>query len=117
MSTYTPQLDTEQIYVETSEYAIVGTITLPAVQRVSDALNNRDRDFIPLADAISVSKADGTQAKHSFLAVSRTHIVIAFSLAEEGLLDAPKGSEGVAAFLRDRSIRARLNADQPNLST
>ena len=109
MTRYAPQLITERIYVETSEYIVVGTITLPEVQRVSDALNNRDRDFIALTDAISVSKADGCEAGHSFLALGRRHIVMAFSLSD------PQGFDheltGPTGRSRSRAIEARLSED------
>lgn len=112
MSRYTPQLVTERIYVETSEYAIVGTITLPDVQRMSDALNNRERDFLVLTDAVAVSKLDESEAGYSFLALGREHIVLAFSLSDQDVLEEQDERSGLAARLRIRAIRARLHGDQ-----
>jgi hypothetical protein len=116
MTRYPPQLGTEQIYIETSEYAITGTITLPDVHRVSDALNNRDRDFLALADALTISKVDGSEASHSFLAVARQHVVLAFSLSDKDVPDEKRVWSGPTARLRGRAISARLNGDRTPVS-
>lgn len=113
MSRYVPKLGTEQIYLETSEYAIVGTITLPDVQRVSDALNNRDRDFLALSDAITVSKVDGSEARHAFLAVARRHVTLAFSVGDDSVVVEEDEWSGPTARLRARAIRARLDDERP----
>lgn len=78
------ELRTENVQVETSEYRIVGTMTFPAVHRLSDALNNRERDFLSLTDVTIESKRDGTRESHSYMAVGRSQIIVAISLDAEG---------------------------------
>jgi hypothetical protein len=97
---------------ETPEHAVVGTITLPHVQRVSDALNSRDRDFIALSDVFTYSKADGSEAAHAFLAVSRRHIVLASALGDASALGGQNALSGLAARLLDRAFEARRNGTE-----
>ncbi|GAC1441191.1 MAG: hypothetical protein NVSMB51_21260 [Solirubrobacteraceae bacterium] len=68
-------MTTRLIELETAEYRILGTITLPVVKRLSDALNDRERDFLPLADVTRWTKLDGMQTRHSFMAVARGHVI------------------------------------------
>lgn len=71
------ELRKERIELETSEYHIRGTMTLPAVQRLSDALNDPNRHFLALSDVTRNSKLDGSETTHAFMAVSRRHVVAA----------------------------------------
>ncbi|HEV2058184.1 MAG TPA: hypothetical protein VGR11_02425 [Solirubrobacteraceae bacterium] len=102
MSPYAPKITTERIYIDTSEYAIIGTMTLPEVQRVSDALNSSERSFLALTDVVAVSKTSGKVASHSFLAVGLPHVVMAFSLSDAGALDDEENPTGLAARVPGR---------------
>jgi hypothetical protein len=76
----------EQVIIETERYRIVGTLTLPHEgyrSRVSDFLNASDQHFVAMTDA-EVVPLDGPpreSTRHEFLAVARTHIVLAAPLA------------------------------------
>ena len=74
------QPKTERIQVETVDYTIRGTITLPAISRMLDALNAHDRDFIALTDVAAASKSTGHVRRYGFMAISRQHIVTATTL-------------------------------------
>jgi hypothetical protein len=69
------ELRKERIELETREYHIRGTMTLPAVQRLSDALNDPNRQFLALSDVSRSSKLDGSETLHAFMAVSRAHVI------------------------------------------
>ena len=120
MSPYAPEFKTERIYIETSEYSMIGTMTLPKVQRVSDALNSSERTFLALTDVVAVAKASGKVAGHSFLAVGLPHIVMAFSLADADALDDERNPTGLAAHVPawsevQRELSARDVARMPDL--
>jgi hypothetical protein len=76
----------ERIYVETDRHRISGVLTLPFDgyrSRLSDFLNASERDFISLTDCVvELIGRDGPGTEHSFIAVSRRHIVFAIPLGE-----------------------------------
>ena len=120
MPSYAPKFTTERIYFETSEYSMIGTMTLPEVQRVSDALNSSERSFLAFTDVVAVAKASGRGARHSFLAVGLPHIVMAFSLSDAGALDDEKNPTGLAAHVpawteAQLELNARDFAQMPDL--
>lgn len=70
----------ERIVLETERYRIVGDLRLPREgyrSRLSDFLNRGDVHFIPLVNA-EVSPHNGDGGFHrSFIAVARTHVLLA----------------------------------------
>ena len=74
----------ERVLIETNRHRIAGTLTLAAEgyrSRVSDLLNAPERDFISLTDVtIEVLDSEMAGTEHSFMAVSRQHIVFAIPL-------------------------------------
>jgi hypothetical protein len=76
----------ERIYVETDRHRISGVLTLPTDgyrSRLSDFLNASERDFISLTECVvEIIGRDGSGTEHSFIAVSRRHIVFAIPLGE-----------------------------------
>jgi hypothetical protein len=86
----------EQVIIETERYRIVGTLTLPHEgyrSRVSDFLNASDQHFVAMTDA-EVVPLDGPpreSTRHEFLAVARTHIVLAAPLAASAAPEATSG--------------------------
>lgn len=75
------QLRAERVILETERHRIVGLLTVARDgyrSRVSEVLNASEREFISLADA-TVTRLDGgvEPQHHSFLAVSRHHVVLA----------------------------------------
>jgi hypothetical protein len=77
----------ERVYVETARHRISGSLTLPAEgyrSRLSDFLNASERDFVSLTDAVvEIVGREGPGTRHEFIAVARSHIVIA--IPESGL--------------------------------
>jgi hypothetical protein len=75
-----PALDLreEQVVLETDRYRISGTLTLPREgyrSRLSDYVNQRDREFFTLSDATVVElDSPDTSRKASFLMVGRSHV-------------------------------------------
>jgi len=71
----------ERVYIETQRHRISGLLTLPADgyrSRLSDFLNASERDFVSLTDCVvEIIGRDGPGTEHEFIAVSRSHIVIA----------------------------------------
>ena len=71
---------TERVVIETQRHRITGLLTLARDgyrSRVSDFLNAGERDFISLTD-VTVSHLDGgAEERHAFVAISRSHIVLA----------------------------------------
>jgi hypothetical protein len=68
----------EQIILETDRWRIEGNLTLPAEgyrSRLSDYVNQRDREFFSIQDATltSLDSPDVVQ-KMDFLMVARSHI-------------------------------------------
>ena len=77
----------EHVVLETERYRIEGMLTLPSEgyrSRVSDFVNQRDRDFFTLSDAkISVLEHPGDVRELPFVMVGRRHITL-LSPAEPG---------------------------------
>jgi hypothetical protein len=69
----------EQVIVETDRYRIEGKLTLPREgyrSRLSDYVNQRDRDFFAFQDVTLTPLAgDGAARTVPFLMVARRHVV------------------------------------------
>jgi hypothetical protein len=70
----------ENVIVETDRYRIEGKLTLPREgyrSRLSDYVNQRDRDFFAFQDA-TMTPLSGTGDPHTvpFLMVARRHVVL-----------------------------------------
>ena len=68
----------EQVVLETDRYRITGALTLPAEgyrSRLSDYVNQRDREFLTLSDA-RIEPLDGSAQPRTekFLMIGRSHI-------------------------------------------
>lgn len=71
----------ERIVLETDRHRIVGDLTMPREgyrSRLSDFLNRGELDFIPLTDARIRPLEGGPGADRSFIAVARTHVLLAY---------------------------------------
>ena len=70
----------EHVIVETDRYRIEGKLTLPREgyrSRLSDYVNQRDRDFFAFQDAtMSPLSGDGQPQTVPFLMVARRHVVL-----------------------------------------
>ena len=70
----------ETVTVETDRYRIEGKLTLPREgyrSRLSDYVNQRDRDFFAFSDATMTPLAgDGEPRAVPFLMVARRHVVL-----------------------------------------
>jgi hypothetical protein len=68
----------EQVVLETDRYRISGTLTLPREgyrSRLSDYVNQRDREFLTLSDARIESLDGSSQARtEPFLMIGRSHV-------------------------------------------
>ena len=77
----------EDIILETDRYRIEGKLTLPREgyrSRLSDYVNQRDREFFALNDARVTALDAPEQVRHaSFLMVARAHVRIVALAAEE----------------------------------
>ena len=77
----------EEIVLETDRYRIEGKLTLPREgyrSRLSDYVNQRDREFFALNDATVTALDAPEQIRHaSFLMVARAHVRIVALAAEE----------------------------------
>lgn len=72
--------------LETDRHRIVGDLTLPREgyrSRLSDYLNRGDVHFIPLVNAEVSPLNGGDGFERSFIAVSRTHVLIAHPQGED----------------------------------
>ena len=80
------QLRTERVLIETERHEITGTVTLPQEgfrSRLSDFLSSAERDFIAVQDATVTRLGEpGSAVARSFVAVARSHIVIATPLED-----------------------------------
>ena len=78
--------------METARHRITGILTLPADgyrSRLSDFLNATERDFISLTDCVvELIGSDELGTEHSFIAVSRRHIVFAIPMGEAEVAEA-----------------------------
>ncbi len=68
----------EQVVLETDRYRITGALTLPREgyrSRLSDYVNQRDREFFVVSDA-QVVQLEGSSAprREPFLMISRRHV-------------------------------------------
>lgn len=70
----------EKVIVETDRYRIEGNLTLPREgyrSRLSDYVNQRDRDFFAFSDAtLTPLNGDGTPRPVPFVMVARNHVVL-----------------------------------------
>jgi hypothetical protein len=68
----------EQVVLETDRYRITGALTLPREgfrSRLSDYVNQRDREFLTLSDARIESLEGSMQARvEPFLMIGRSHV-------------------------------------------
>ena len=69
----------EKVIVETDRYRIEGSLTLPREgyrSRLSDYVNQRDRDFFAFQDATMTPLAgDGEARTVPFVMIARRHVV------------------------------------------
>jgi hypothetical protein len=77
----------EQVVLETDRYRISGTLTMPREgyrSRVSDYVNQRDREFFTVSDA-TVTELDGERESRqaSFLMVGRSHVRLISAASED----------------------------------
>jgi hypothetical protein len=89
----------EEVVLETDRYRIEGQLTLPREgyrSRLSDYVNQRDREFFAINDA-TVTALDAPEVtRHaSFIMVSRAHVRIVALAAEEsfGTTDGSAGAQ------------------------
>ena len=71
----------ERVVLETDRHRIVGDLTLAREgyrSRLSDFLNRGDLDFIPLVNAEIHSLNGSGHDERSFIAVARTHVLLAY---------------------------------------
>jgi hypothetical protein len=75
----------ERVVLETDRHRITGDLHMPREgyrSRLSDYLNRGDDRFVPLANAeIRSLNGDGREER-KFLAVSRSHITLAYPASE-----------------------------------
>jgi uncharacterized protein DUF6812 len=68
----------EQVVLETDRYRISGKLTMPREgyrSRLSDYVNQRDREFFTVSDAtITELDSPGQSRQASFLMVGRSHV-------------------------------------------
>jgi uncharacterized protein DUF6812 len=71
----------QRVLVETSKHRITGVVTMPAGgfrSRLSDFLNQSEREFIALTDAVVAPlNGNGPLEPRDFVVVGRSHIVLA----------------------------------------
>jgi hypothetical protein len=77
----------EQVVLETDRYRIVGTLTLPREgyrSRLSDYVNQRDREFFAVSDA-TITALDDTESTRqaAFIMVARRHVTLVALASEE----------------------------------
>lgn len=70
----------EKVIVETDRYRIEGNLTLPREgyrSRLSDYVNQRDRDFFAFSEAtLTPLVGDGDAVQVPFVMVARNHVVL-----------------------------------------
>jgi hypothetical protein len=68
----------EKVVLETDRYRIAGTLTMPREgyrSRLSDYVNQRDREFFTVSDAtVTELDAPDQSRQASFLMVGRSHV-------------------------------------------
>jgi hypothetical protein len=75
----------ERVVLETDRHRIVGDLTLPREghrSRLSDFLNSGDLAFIPLVNAEIHSLNGAGDEERAFIAVARTHVLLAYPHGE-----------------------------------
>ena len=77
----------EQVVLETPRYRIVGALTLPREgyrSRLSDYVNQRDREFFAVSDAV-ITALDDTEStrRAGFIMVARRHVTLVALASEE----------------------------------
>jgi hypothetical protein len=77
----------EQVVLETDRYRIVGALTLPREgyrSRLSDYVNQRDREFFAVSDA-TITSLDDTEStrRAAFIMVARRHVTLVALAGEE----------------------------------
>ncbi|MEA2458644.1 MAG: hypothetical protein QOC95_1616 [Thermoleophilaceae bacterium] len=79
----------EEVVLETDRYRISGTLTMPREgyrSRLSDYVNQRDREFFTVSDATVTDLDAPGQSRHaSFLMVGRSHVRLISATAEDAL--------------------------------
>lgn len=73
----------ERAGFETDRHLIVGDVTLPPAgyqSRFSDSLNRGDLDFVPLTNVEVTSLVDGSVDRRPFVALSKSHIRLAYPI-------------------------------------
>lgn len=73
----------ERAGFETDRHLVVGDVTLPPAgyqSRFSDSLNRGDLEFVPLTNVEVTSLIDGAVSKRPFLALSKSHIRLAYPI-------------------------------------
>ena len=77
----------EHVIVETDRYRIEGRLTLPREgyrSRLSDYVNQRDRDFFAFQDAtLTPLSGEGEARAAPFLMVARRHVVLVTPVSGE----------------------------------
>jgi len=78
----------ERVVLETDRHRIVGDITLPREgyrSRLSDYVNQRDREFFTVSDATVTELDRPEESRHaSFLMVGRSHVRLIATASEDG---------------------------------
>ncbi len=76
----------ERVVLETEHHRITGDLHLPREgyrSRLSDYLNRGDDQFVPLSNAqVASLNGNDTVDEHSFLAVARNHVTLAYQAGE-----------------------------------
>jgi uncharacterized protein DUF6812 len=71
----------ERAVFETDRQLLVGDVTLPPEgyqARLSDSLNRREVDFLPLTNVEITSLIDGTVSERPFVVLAKQHIRLAY---------------------------------------
>ena len=77
----------EQVVLETDRYRITGALTLPREgyrSRLSDYVNQRDREFFAVSDARITSLDDTESTRQAdFIMVARRHVTLVALASDE----------------------------------
>ena len=76
----------QRVVIETTRFRIIGDVMLPTEgfrTRLSDVLNRQDSGFIPLINVELSGLGGGKAESHSFGAVARNQIALAYELDAE----------------------------------
>jgi len=110
----------EDIILETDRYRIEGKLTLPREgyrSRLSDYVNQRDREFFAINEATLTALDAPDQVRHaSFLMVARRHVRMVTLAAEESFADhdspadaAPRATKRTTGSATRRASRAKAS--------